>query len=285
MATETRYPEWYQQHGQTFYPFEDSATFSSAEGKSLPYQLFLDARFTILGSQPGIYLSSVEVTPNDVIFSLSDGRNDLIATSSVPSNSSADKLVFTDTRGRQVGLFVVSAGTAAAFKSWGTGLYQFESIATGLAASTYMVLPEAVVSGFALDSGEFVSGDAVLVGGDGVVLQVEDLELDDLCGDLINTQFKVITVHIVGDPLFKRRLCEGPELFATPNYLKQICFSVPGIQDDPEYADTAPQLICCGPGEFGHIKIMSGQTDHDFDILRIRSTQDGILFETIGETL
>lgn len=46
-----------------------------------------------------------------------------------------------------------------------------------------------------------------------------------------------------------------------------------------------PQLFCCGPGNFGDIKILVGHRDNPKTTLRIAPYEEGLVIETVGERL
>ena len=82
-------------------------------------------------------------------------------------------------------------------------------------------------------------------------------------------EVQVIRVDVVGDPLFRRRLCEG--VFTTPNFLRTIT----ARQDCRE--------VICEGDESGNILISVGSQDSPDTVLRVRATADGLVFETVGE--
>lgn len=285
MATEVRYPEWYDQFEYTRFPFEDTATLTTYDGRVLPETTFLDARFNLVDAQHGVYLSTVIVEEGKITLWLGDPTNAQIAWAEVDPASLDQRVPFTDLLGRRVGLFVTRPRALSLFRAWGIGTYEFPVQATRLAASTYIILPTTAVNGFLLDDGTIVTGHVALVGGEGVVFQVGPAQLTGPCGELLETGVDQITMHVVGDPLFKRKLCAPEEDFASPRFIQQLCFAVPGREGDPHYPDKPAEILCCQPGELGDIKISAGQNDAETSILRVRVTSEGILLETIGETI
>jgi hypothetical protein len=285
MATEVRYPEWLEQFERTNYPFEDTATMLSVDGRKLPPTVFLDARFNLIDADKQIYLSAVIVEPSRITLWLGDNLNNRIAHSRFNPATSDQLISFRDNFNRAVGVLMVRPGAVSLFRAWGVGTYEFFPESTRLVASTYMVLPVNTVTGFLLDDGTVISGNVVFVGGPGIMLEVGETHIPEPCGSTIPTGKKSIKVHVVGDPLFKRRLCEPQEFFAAPNFIRQLCFSVPGRSGDPNYPDKEPEIVCCGPGDFGDIKITAGQNDSDASIVRVRVTSEGIVFEAVGERI
>ena len=53
----------------------------------------------------------------------------------------------------------------------------------------------------------------------------------------------------------------------------------------PSEVGTTGQQVCCGPGDFGDIKITVGSQDAADTILRVRAVPEGLVFEAVGERL
>jgi hypothetical protein len=78
-------------------------------------------------------------------------------------------------------------------------------------------------------------------------------------------------VDVVGDTLFRRKLCQG--LFNSPRFLEQI--TVRG--SDGEFVCTP----CCG----GDFKVSVGHQLATDTVLRVRPQAGGLVLETTGKTL
>ena len=83
----------------------------------------------------------------------------------------------------------------------------------------------------------------------------------------------MIEVNVVGDSLFRRRLCSDEDLFDTPQFIRTITF---------KYGE---EEFVVQPDEFGDIQITVNNAAAEDTILRVRNTVDGIRLSTVGEEL
>jgi len=230
MPTRIKHPEWRANHDPTKYPFEDRATLVNDDGDILFESTFLDMSLYPVGGKPGAYLSKVVVTASTATIWIGDEENTELASTSFDIVDPPAELRLEDTYGRPAGVFVSEATRLAIFQSWGTGIHEFQPNQTPLVTDVYVPTPEVGVKGILLEDGSLIAGDIWLVGDDGVILSCEETEVPAKCSSESIT-YTTVTVNIVGDPLFRRRLCPAPSHFQTPNFLQSICFQTPNRPD------------------------------------------------------
>jgi hypothetical protein len=272
MATERiLHPEWRDEQGPSRYPFADRATLVSADSMLLPPDLFLDATFYPIGGQEQLRLSSVVIDYQTVTLWIGDNTNDSLASASFSLLSPPSEVRFLDAYGRPAGLGISTPTGLAVFQSWPVGSHNFTVDETEFAATCCIPTPEIGVRGILLADGSLFTGDVWLIGGDGVALTRVDRSTNR--SGILGGPEVLDTVHvdIVGDPLFRRRLCTG--VFATSPYLQQIT-----VQD-------GCRRVVCYPDVDGDFKITVGHQEAADTVLRIRATPDGIVVETVGEVL
>lgn len=77
-------------------------------------------------------------------------------------------------------------------------------------------------------------------------------------------------MDVVGDPFFRRRLCQPANLFQTPRFLRRLLVVGPNMQFE------------CGPDAAGNV-ILTVANDLAADtVLRINSTETGIAIGAVG---
>ena len=187
--------QWESNNSHVRYPFADYAGMTSTTGVVIDNVTFVDARFYIIGGAQDLYLSTVVCAGNIVTLSVADTENGVLATGSYNVNSPANSIVFTDMYGRPAGIMISSAAQLQLFfTKFGSGTTTFKPGQTDFVASVITPLPQLGVRGLLLDDGSIISGDAVLVGTDGVVLSVED---------------GVVRVDVLGNPYALLLECEA----------------------------------------------------------------------------
>ena len=123
-----------------------------------------------------------------------------------------------------------------------------------------------------MDDGTLVTGDVWLVGDDGVVVRHQQVNMPGCCGQPAVLR-DVIRVDIVGDPLFKRRICDAQSLFATPQPIKIV-----RVVNQGKTFDSTPD-------DEGYLTIQMNDAGAADTILRVRTTSAGILIETVGNVI
>jgi len=215
------FPEFRDQNKASRYPFADTATLQSdVEGLSLLAETFIDASLYPLGGGPRLYLSSVHVSmsPRQVTLTIGDATDAALATAVFDPLDPPELLRLLDEFDRPAGILLSTALDLAIFATWPTGLTEFTLGASEFAATCCIPVPGDGVRGLLTTDGDLLTGDVWLVGENGIVLREVDGE---------------IRVDIVGDPLFRRRLCEPIDLFSTPQFVRTINQAAPNA--DGEY--------------------------------------------------
>lgn len=202
-------PEWRDENKDSRYPFSDSSSLESTNGLFLDKDLFLDAIIYVLGGEGPFYLRSVQNDSGIVKVTINNtaNSNEIVGTVDTFSNNKGIPLF--DTSGRPAGLLVYDTERAVRLQGWPPTVVAFADTAQ-FVASVVVPVPENHLSGFILPDGTVVTGEVWFFGENGIVVRQED--------DAIRFDF-------VGDPLFKRKLCDTESetsLFETPNFIKTI---------------------------------------------------------------
>jgi hypothetical protein len=189
-----KYDDWRVENAHRRYPFADDVTLSNGLDLTIPDTLFLDARLYPIGGGPRQYISSITKANSIITFNISDAAAELASAAysevDIPENG---EVPVYDTYGRPAGILVSTKVMLSAFSSISEGTYEFLEADTAFAATVVIPQPSLGVRGFLLPSGEVVSGDAWLVGEDGIVLRRED--------------DGSIRVDAVGNPFAEQQLC------------------------------------------------------------------------------
>ena len=271
MADQTIFPEWRKQNETTKYPFSDQASLVNVDGRRIIAGTFLDAALYPTGLTAGLYLSQVTITHQTATLTLGVPGSPAIATGSFNLVSQASDVVFTDASGRPAGLLISEPQRLAVFQTWGVGSYEFQPEESEFAATVCFPTPERGVRGILLDDGSLLTGDVWLIGSDGVVLRTSHETLPASRGKPART-VPVIRVDVVGDPLFRRRLCQPTNLFTTPRFIKTIRIVGPN------------QTFDCTPDVFGDLKIAVNNALATDTVLRITPVPTGLKIAAVGDT-
>ncbi len=188
----------------------------------------------------------------------------------IPLVNTPDDVVLHDVYGRPAGILVSEALRLAAFQAWGVGTHTLKPSASEFAATVVFPCPEPGVRGVLLDDGTLLEGDVWLVGDEGVVFRHEEMFLPASCG-LPERRVSVIRMDVVGDPLFRRRLCQGGALFATPSFIKSLRFVGPN------------QTIDTVPDAQGNLLLAANNNLAEDSVLRIVTTPDGLVITAVGQ--
>jgi hypothetical protein len=261
------FPEWRKQNETTKYPFSERATLTSRAGKILLEGTFLDANLYPIGGTAGLYLSKVIVTHATVtIYVGNEGTSELCSTT-FSILSPPVTLILRDVYDRPAGVLISAEYRLGVFQALGVGTHIFERSSTEFAATVCVPVPEQGVRGILLDDGTFLTGDVWLVGDDGVVLRKQLITQNNICGGGIPCT--VIRVDIVGDPLYRRRLCNPQSLFTTVNPIKTMRFISDNMTFDCASLD-------------GNITIGVNNAAATDTILRITNTETGLKISVAG---
>lgn len=269
MAERVLYPQWRKQNEPTRYPFSSRASLANAEGRVLVEGTFLDAALYPIGAAAGLYLSSAVVTHQDVTLTLSTPVGGAVASARFPLVGPPDQVVFRDPYGRPAGVLATEGRRLGVFQSWGVGTHEFSADETEFAASCVFPTPDLGVRAVRLETGEVFVGDVWLVGGDGVVLRAEHATVPGpgLCGTQVLT---AVRVDVVGDPLFRRRLCVPVDKFDTPRFVRTVRVVGPNMSFD------------CRPDAAGNLRLFAVNDLAADTVLRVTTEPDQVVIGAAG---
>ena len=261
------FPEWRKQNETTKYPFSETATLTNRQGKIILEGIFIDANLYPIGGKVGLYLSKIVVTHSTVTIYVGNESVTELCSTSFSILNPPTTLELNDTYNRPAGVLISATDRLSAFQTLGIGTHVFERAHTEFAATVCVPVPEIGIRGFLLDDGTLLTGDVWLIGTDGVVLRKTTITRNIGCGSTIT--YDAIRVDIVGDPLYRRRLCNPQALFNTVNPVRTMRFTSDNLTFD------------CSPST-GNIAIGVNNAAATDSILRITNTEAGIKISAAG---
>lgn len=268
MAERTLFPEWRAQNQNTRYPFSSRATLTNDEGRVLLEGVLLDGALYPIGAATGLFLASAEITFQTVTLTLATPTQPAIATGSFDLLNPPDQIIFYDAYGRPAGNLISEGRRLSLFQSWGVGTHTFSAAQTEFAASCVFPTPEVGVRGIRLETGELFVGDVWIVGGAGVVLRASDSSTVEANGDAQSVTN--IRIDVVGDPLFRRRLCSPANMFVTPQFVTTLRVVGPNMTFDVT------------PDASGTVRIATSNDLVADTVLRIHTTATSIEIGAVG---
>ena len=261
------YPEFRKQFETTKYPFAEPCSLANGRGQTILEGSLLDAHLYPIGGGARLYLSRVEITTTRITFYLGDENTTNLASGMLLASQPTDNVVLHDARGLPAGVLVSEQVRLANFRAWGLGTFEFTSDQTEFCVTCCMPVPPVGVRGIILDDGTVFSGQVWIVGDDGVVIRHESTISPR--GDGVFSALDTIRVDIIGDPLFRRRLCADASLFVTPNPIRQIDV----INGSTRFQSTPVA---------GRLTIQSNHALVEDPVLRVHPVSDGVVFEVVG---
>jgi len=268
-VSRTLFPEWRKQNEPTKYPFSERATLVNGSGRLVTEGTFLDAALYPVGAAVGLYLASAEIDYQKVVLTLATPGQPDVATGEFELVEPPDQVVFYDPYGRPAGVLVSEGRRLGLFQTWGVGLHEFLPAETEFAASCVFPTPEIGVRGVRLETGELFVGDVWLVGDDGVVISTQEVSVP-VPGTCRTREVTEIRVDVVGDPLFRRRLCQPRDLFATPRFVKAIQVVGPNME------------FVALPDSAGNLRLTAINDLAADTVLRIGPSDGGIEIGAVG---
>jgi len=217
----------------------------------LPENLFADARLYPIGGSEGQYLSKVVKGADTVTIFIADLDTLDLASVTYPVASPPELLYLEDKYGRSAGVFVTDAQRLAVFQSWPDGTQEFNQEDTLFAPAVVTPMPQAGVRSMRLDETEVLTEDTYLVGGHGVLLDVDETD----------PQNPIVIASAIGEPYFKKLLCADTG-YPNPCLLKTIN----GV----------------APDKYGNFTIIVCNVDTDNTVIRIEPVQNGISIFAVG---
>ena len=237
---------WKNVSENSCYPFSDGVTLTADTSQELDRGTFLDAAVCLVGGTAPLYLSQINVTAQTVTFWIGDALERLLASGTYTFADDNAVIELTDIAGRPAGILLSEPQRLARFTGWESGSHSFDLTATEFVPRATMCPPIQGVSELTDNSGVAVSGEVWLVGDDGVVLR---------------EQGGKIRVDIVGDPLFRRRLCGAD-----------------GSIESRRFAKAFAGLL---PNSMGEIALTVNEHEKG-SVLRIQSDSGGIKISLVG---
>lgn len=270
MSARILHPQWRDYNDPIRYPFADRATLTNADGLAIPETTFIDAVFYAAGMTAGLYISSITVAAESVTIVLGDNGTRTRCSGTFDLLSLPSSIRFLDARGRAAGLIVSEPERLSVFQAWPLGTHEFSANQTPFAVTCCAPTPTSGITSVTLEDGSTATDVVWLMGGDGVVLTPRTVT-EKIGPHGEEVEVTVIRVDVVGDPLFRRRLCG--DKFEQPNFLRELVVT-----------DGTRPAVTCSPDAAGNIKIMAGSQLAGDTVLRIRTDSTGIVFETVGKT-
>ena len=266
-----KHPEWIASGTSTNYPFASTATMVNNNGITIPQNLFADASLYPVGAGSRLYLSRVSITNQRATLWIGDESTALLASTQFNLVSPPSTLRLVDAYDRPAGLFVSEPTRLVGLQSWSVGTHNFTLVQSEFVTTVSAAVPSVGVQGFVLDDGSLHTGDAWIIGDDGVVVSGEDMTIDVQNEDGSSQQevVRVLRVDIVGDPLFRRRLCDDN---ATNRRFVQ---SVTIRKNNKSFT--------CLPDQLGDIKLIAGNYAADDTVLRVRGGEGKLVIEAVGD--
>lgn len=203
------HPQFRDENADSKYPFVDGATLRSSDARLLDPRLFIDVLLSPVGQTSSLYLQAVEIDGLVLTFFVANNSGTVVCTGSVTFGEEIEgSIPLADEIGRPAGVFLTDPDLLASLQQWATGRTEFDSGATQFVPSVIIPSPEVGVRGLGDPIDIALVNDVWIVGEDGVIVT--------------KTEENAIRVDIVGDPLFRRKLCDGSETFEPPRFLKTI---------------------------------------------------------------
>lgn len=269
MAERILTQQWRKQNEATRYPFSAAATLANAAGRVITEGTFLDAALYPVGPSAGLFLTRAVVTFQKVTLSVGTLADPAMAAGEFELVDPPDEVTFLDPYGRPAGVLVSEGRRLGLFQSWGVGTHEFTPGQTEFAASCVFPTPEVGVRGVRLETGEVFVGDVWLVGSDGVVFRVGDAELA-VPGQAATRTVRTIRLDVVGDAMFRRRLCQPNDLFETPRFLTAVRVVGPNME------------FTLTPDAAGNVRLAAANDLAADTVLRIGNTPAGIEISAVG---
>lgn len=230
------------------YPFSDSANRISNEYRRvIAAGTFIDALLYPIDATSNVYLSQIDIDAQNVTFSIADRRRRALATGVIDLFNPQEIIYFYDAQSRPAGTLVAAPLTLAQFSAWEIGTHTFNNAQTEFVASCLKIPVNNGVQGFTTADSTLFTGDVYLMGENGITLIAQD---------------EVITVHAVGDPLFRRRECLPTEKFIPPSFFLTI--------------------NGCPPDQYGNFNITVGDNLATDTIVRVVQTEGGLEIRAVG---
>lgn len=204
------YPQWYNSNDKGKYPFVQFAELTNGT-VIIPDNLFADARLYPIGANQELFISSIVKENTTITFYFSDTVTTDLASTTHDLLTVPSVLRVTDKYGREAGALVTDTSRMSVFSGWPVGEQEFTIEQTQFCPTVITPMPANGVRSIRADEDEVLAGDVYIIGGRGVSLQA----------NVLDPLEPVITVHAVGEPLFRRLLCSETG-FTVPCFLETL---------------------------------------------------------------
>ena len=249
--------QWRDEQDASNYPFEDGLALTNDDGIVVPPGLLLDAVLYAPFSGARPRLSKIIITNETATLIFGDSVTEAVCQGVVSLAEPGDAVVLTDSYATECGVLVSSEIRLAGLQALPVGEHEFTAEQTAL-VPTVVVPSSSGVSSLILPSGQKLVGEVWLVGGQGVIIQ------QDESGN--------ISINAVGDPLFKKALCD-PGRYETPRFLKKLV------------VQKGPITHTFEPNSLGDIPITVGSNIVEDGVLRVEKSDSGLRWNIVGEKL
>lgn len=199
------HPQFRDENTYSKYPFTDLSSLVSDTGEELPRDALIDAVLHPVGLSQSLVLLSVTIDGLTASFSIGHDSEELCS-GSIDLSGQNGAAAVVDGLGRPAGVLLFNPGTIATIQGWQNGVHSFGRNAT-FVPTVVIPSPEVAVRGLGAESDVPLVNDVWIVGEDGVLVTDDN-------GD--------IRIDIVGDPLWRRAVCDRQPDFQSPNFALTI---------------------------------------------------------------
>lgn len=251
-GTRIIFPQFRDEQSDSRYPFVDKATLLSFENSlDIGRDTFIDAAIYAIGGYARAYISSITVSPIEIVITIGDENNKTRATArwapnNPPENGVLDVL---DSYGRPAGMLLSTPLNLARFAAWPARTHTFKLAAAEFVNTCVIPAREPGVRGLLAADGTLLTGDVWLIGDRGVVVRYEEEG--------------IIRIDVVGSPLFVRELCDNLNKFTPKTYVKTI--------------------NNCPADEYGNFTLTATGHYASDTVLRIYPSEGNIRIDTLGK--
>lgn len=267
------YPQWRNENSQRQYPFEDSASCTSLDGRLvLQPRWLVDAAFFVREVELPLRLGSVTLSVDSATLTIVDNNGTLVG-SATATKGDVKPIRVLDDLDQWCGTLVVGEDANYSLFTTADGTYQFGAGDSEFAVSCVLSLPSA--SGLSMltnDLGQrYIPSDLILVGEGGV--QLESQETTEFQPNGRTESVQLVRVHATGDPQFLQALCTADETRRPTRFIKQAVFQYGG------------QTHSCEPDQLGNILILADTSAAANAALQVLSTSTGLNIRLPGKGL
>jgi hypothetical protein len=242
--------QWRDQNAGTNYPFSDFASLVNQDNDQIPPSALIDAVLHPAGHEGYVFLSTVTVSPSEVVLQFA-GPSGPVCKGSYKTSNIPTQIELTDDEDRPAGRLVCDSIALRVIAAWPQGEHAFTRKQTQLAGTTVIPTPERGLRGIRTQDGSLFTGRVKLVAEDGVYFR--------------HDHNGVLHVDALGDPLFLRKDCDVDK--SSDNF------------DPGPFLRTINQIP---PDAQGRFLISIGTELVDDTVLRIVPQQGGIKFKLVA---